>query len=98
MIFQYFYKIFIPRSEGPPLKLKSNLDNPTHKVVFEPLYKDKFIQKEKIVPPFSLRCEADMNCIDVHLEDIANQKMSQIPLWTSESPTYNYYLASDKAA
>ena len=28
------------------LKLKSNPDNPTHQVVFEPLYKDEFIEKE----------------------------------------------------
>ena len=53
------------------LKLKSNRDNPTHKAVFEPLYKDEFIQKDRIIPPFSLRCEADMNCIDTDLEDVA---------------------------
>ena len=28
------------------LKLKSNPDNPTYKVVFEPLYKDEFIKKK----------------------------------------------------
>ena len=66
------------------LKLKSNPDNPTHKVVFEQLYKDEFI--EKVIPPFGLRCEADMNCIDVHLEDVANHKVSEVPLWTSKSP------------
>ena len=33
------------------LKLKSNPDNPTHQVVFEPLYKDEFIEKEKVIPP-----------------------------------------------
>ena len=32
------------------LKLKSNPDNPTNKVVFEPLYKDEF--KEKVIPSF----------------------------------------------
>ena len=72
------------------LKLKSNPDNPTHQVVFEPLYKDEFIEKEKVIPPFSLRCEADINCIDVDLEDVANHKI--------RSPTYNYFLASDKKA
>ena len=72
------------------LKLKSNRDNP--------LYKDEFIQKDRIVPPFSLRCEADMNCIDIDLEDVANHKISEVPLWTCKSPTFNYYLASDKKA
>ena len=78
------------------LKLKSNPDNPTHQVVFEPLYKDEFI--ENVIPPFSLRCEADINCIDVDLEDVANHKIYEVPLWTSNSPTYNYFLASDKKA
>ena len=80
------------------LKLKSSPENPTHKVVFEPLYKDEFIEKEKVIPPFSLRCEANMNCIDVDLEDVANHKISELPLWTCKSPTYNYYLALDKKA
>ena len=53
------------------LKLKSNRDNPTHKVVFEPLYKDDFLIKEKVIPPFSLRCEVDINCLDCDLEDVA---------------------------
>ena len=35
------------------LRLKSNHDNPTHKVVFEPLYKDEFLKREKIIPPFN---------------------------------------------
>ena len=80
------------------LKLKANRENPTYKAVFEPLYKDEFIQKDRIIPPFSLRCEADMNCIDIDLEDVANHKISEVPLWTCKSPTYNYYLASDKKA
>ena len=65
------------------LKLKSNHDNPTHKVVFEPLFKDEFLKREKVIPPFSLRCEADINCLDYDLEDVANYKISAVPLWTS---------------
>ena len=80
------------------LKLTSNPDNPTHKVVFKPLYKDEFLNREKVIPPFSLRCEADINCLDCDLEDVANYKISEVPLWTCKSPTYNYYLASDKKA
>ena len=77
------------------LKLKSNRDNPTHKVVFEPLYKDDFLIKEKVIPPFSLRCEVDIDCVDCDLEDVANYKISEVP---SKSPTYLYNLASDKKA
>ena len=49
------------------LKLKSNPDNPTHQVVFEPLYKDEFIEKEKVISPFSVRCEADMTVLTLIL-------------------------------
>ena len=80
------------------IKLKSNPDNPTYKVVFEPLYKNEFIEKAKFILSFSLRCEADMNCIDVDLEDVVNHKIPEVPLWTSKKQTYNYYLTSDKKA
>ena len=80
------------------LKLKSNHDNPTYKVVFQPLYKDEFLKREKAILPFSLRCEADINCLDCDLEDEANYKISEVPLWTSKSPIYLYNLASDKKA
>ena len=62
------------------------------------MYKDEFIEKEKVIPPFSLRCDVDITCIDVDLEDVANHKISEVPLWTSKSPTYNHFLASDKKA
>ena len=80
------------------LKLKSNHDNPTHKAVFEPLYKDEFLKRENVIPPFNLRCEADISCLDCDLEDVANYKISEVPLWTSKSATYLYNLASDKKA
>ena len=80
------------------LRLKSNHDNPTYKVVFEPLYKDEFLKREKVLPPFSLCCEANINCLDYDSGDVANYKISEVPLWTSKSPTYLYNLASDKKA
>ena len=58
------------------LQLNSNRDNPTHIVVFGPLYKDEFLKIDKVIPPFSLRCEADINCLDCNLEDVANYKIS----------------------
>ena len=80
------------------LKLKSNPNNPSHEIVFEPLYKDEFLEKENVIPLFSLRCEADFNCLDCDLEDVASHRISEVPLWTSKSPTYLYNLASDKKA
>ena len=78
------------------LKLKSNPNNPSHEKVFEPLYKDEFLEKDKVIPPFSLRCEADFNCLDCDLENTASHRISEVPLWTAKSPTYLYNLASDK--
>ena len=37
-----------------------------------------------------------IDCLDCDLEDVANYKISEVPLWTSKSPTYLYNLASDK--
>ena len=62
------------------------------------MYKDEFLKREKVIPPFSLRCEADISCLDCDLEDVANYKISEVPLWSSKSPTYLYNLASDKKA
>ena len=61
------------------LKLKSNPENPTHKVVFDPLYRDDF-QKNNVIPPFSMRCEADVDLLDFDLEDVAIHKIPDVPL------------------
>ena len=55
-----------------------------------------FLKKEGVIPPFSLRCEADFNSLDCDLEDVESQRISEVPLWTSKSPTYLYNLASGK--
>ena len=55
------------------------------------MLKDAFLKREKVTHPFSLRCEADINCLDCDLEDVVNYK-------TSESLTYRFNLASDKKA
>ena len=80
------------------LKLKSNPDNPTHAVVFEPLYKDDFLKKENVIPPFSLRCDADVKNLDFDLTDVAESKIPDTPLWISKTPTFVYDLASHQKA
>ena len=69
------------------LKLKSNPDNPTHKVVFEPLYKDEFERKENVIPPFGIRCE-EVDFLDSNLEDVATYKIPDFSLWAANSPTF----------
>ena len=39
-----------------------------------------------------------MNGLEVDLEDVGHCKISDVPLWTSRCPTYNYHLASEKKA
>ena len=80
------------------LKLKSNPDNPTHAVVFEHLYKDDFLKKENVIPPFSLRCDADVKNLDFDLTDVAESKIPDTPLWISKTPTFVYDLASHQKA
>ena len=80
------------------LKLKSNPENPTHKVVFDPLYRDDFQKKNNVIPPFSMRCEADVDLLDFDLEDVAIHKIPDVPLWASKSPTFLYNLTVNKKA
>ena len=54
--------------------------------------------KKKLFPPFSLRCEADFNCLGCDLGDAANHKISKVPLWKPKSRNFKYYLASNKKA
>ena len=62
------------------------------------LKKKKWIFVLLVIRPFSSRDEPDFICIACDLEDGANHKVSEVPLWTTKSPTYNHYLASDKKA
>ena len=79
------------------LKLKSNPANPTHKVVFEPLYKDEFERKENVIRPFGIRCE-EVDFLDFSLEDVETHKIPDFPLWAADSPTFLYDLAANKKA
>ena len=79
------------------LKLKSNPANPTHKVVFEPLYKDEFERKENVIRSFGIRCE-EVDFLDFSLEDVATYKIPDFPLWAADSPTFFYDLAANKKA
>ena len=79
------------------IKLKSNPDNPTHKVVFEPFYKDEFEKKENAIRPFGVRCE-EVDFLDFNLENIATYRIPGFPLWAADSPTFLYDLAANKKA
>jgi ribonuclease HI len=80
------------------IKLKSNPRNPTYNVVFNPSYKELFLRKPRVIPPFSLRCGDDVVCLNVDLKSIGRHEVSPIPPWTRHDPTYNYELAADKKA
>ena len=76
------------------LKLKSNPDNPTHKVAFDPVYEGDLQRKETFIARFNIRYTADINCLDFDLEDVAKHKNSDIPMWMSKSPTFLAHLST----
>lgn len=78
------------------LKLKSNPENPTYKSVFSPLYKDLFLRKERVIPPFSLRAGPLVADLDFDINTVREQRVPAAPPWTLKSPTYIYSLASEK--
>ena len=51
-----------------------------------------------MIPPFAIRYGPEVAKLDADLDDIAEQIISDVPLWTVNSPTYIYDLASDKKA
>jgi ribonuclease HI len=80
------------------IKLKSNPKNPTYNVVFNPSFKELFLRKPRVIPPFSLRCGADVACLNVDLKSVAEHGVSDTPPWTRHCAIYNYELAADKKA
>ena len=78
------------------LKLKSNPGNPTYNSVFNPLFAEGFLRKEKVVPPFGIRYGPDMAKLDFKLSSVANISPINDPPWALNSATFIYDLASDK--
>ena len=80
------------------LKLKSSPNNPAYDTVFNPLYKQLFLRKERVIPPFSLRVGPLLEDTSVDLDDIAEVGVLNIPPWTLKSPQYIFDLCADKKA
>ena len=80
------------------LKLKSNPNNPAYNAVFNPLYKQLFLRKERVIAPFSLRVEPLLNNLNIDLDDIAESVVVDVPPWTLRSPLYLFDLSTETKA
>ena len=52
------------------LKLRSNRENPTYDVVFNPLYPDRYMNKPSTIRSFGHRVEADLVAVCPQLDSI----------------------------
>ena len=77
------------------LKLKSNPSNPTYETVFEPQYKTLFENKPNMIPSFGIRISEFVN-MNLDLDNIADFKISDVPLWTFSQPRVLFLLHNDK--
>ena len=78
------------------LKLKSNPSNPTYETVFVPKYKTLFKNKSNMIPPSDIRISSDFENINLDLNNIADFKISDVPLWTFSQPRVLFSLHNDK--
>ena len=53
---------------------------------------------EWVIPPFGIRYGPEVAKLDVDLDDIAKQEISDAPPWTLNSPSFIYDLATNKKA
>ena len=80
------------------LKLKSSPNNPAYNTVFNPLYKQLFLRKERVIPPYSLRVGPLLDNLDVDLDDIAEVGVLGVPPWTLNSPKYLFDICTETKA
>ena len=69
------------------IKLKSNPTNPAYQYVFNPMYRQLFIKHPRVIPPFGIRIGPDIQSIDLDLEGISENRVSEIPPWEIQTPT-----------
>ena len=78
------------------LKLRSNPENPTYDVVFNPLYPDRYNNKPNAIRSFGHRIEADLAAVCPQLDSIQTVYLPDEPPWTIQKPDINYFLTRYK--
>jgi ribonuclease HI len=73
------------------LKLSSHPENPTHKCVFDPQYKNLYEANEKAIRSFGLRLQPTI--IDLNVQDIIIEIIPKIPPWILTPPIINYEIS-----
>jgi len=72
------------------LKLKSLPNSPTYKTVFQPKYRNKFLEKPSVIPTFGIRINESIANSSLQLQCIAEHKESNIPIWTIDPPIIRF--------
>ena len=78
------------------LKLRSNPDNPTYDVVFNPEYRDRYENKPSAIRSFGHRVEEDLSAVCSQLDLIQTVSLPEDPPWTIQRPHIDFFLMQHK--
>ena len=70
-------------------KLKSTPSNPAFKCVFEPEFVQKYLRNTKIIKPLGIRMMEHLQAGDIHLDQVNDQDIYDIPPWELSFPSVN---------
>ena len=75
-------------------KLKSTPSNPAFKCVFEPEFVQKYLRNTKIIKPLGIRMMEHLQAGDIHLDQVNDQDIYDIPPWELSFPSVNLAMTS----
>ena len=73
-------------------QLKANPKNPAFDPVFNPKYQNIFMQKQNLIPTFGIRISDFLQDLGIHLTNIAEYNIPDVPPWTMQTPDVNFSL------
>ena len=75
-------------------KLKSTPSNPAFNCVFRPEYENKYLRNTKVISPLGIRIKDHLQGCNIHIDEINDDDIYDIPPWELPSPTVNLALHS----
>jgi len=78
------------------LKIRSNPNNPTYDLIFNPQYTQIFERKTKAIPTFGIRVEHQLSGMTINLSTIAINRMSKVPPWIVKLPKVIFAMQVNK--
>ena len=77
-------------------RISSNSKNPAKKVIFNPKFSDKFLNKPNEIKSIGLRIQNDLDALELRPLHVLQNVDENIPPWTLRSPEVNLSLSSFK--